>query len=588
LASCDVDYHRAVRDTLTEVDAIVDAFVADEPVPGVAYGVVLDGELIHARGIGTSATDAARTPDVDTIFRIASMTKSFTAATVLLLRDEGALRLDDPVSRYVPELADLRPPFDGAPILTIRHLLTMSAGFPSDDPYGDRQQNLDLDRFAAFLRSGPSFAWMPGTEFEYSNLGYGVLGRVITTATGTEYRDVVRTRLLEPLQMSSSAFDVESLPPERLATGYVRRDDEFVEEPLVGYGALASMGGLFSTVRDLGRWVHGFSRAFAKRDDEHPLCRASRLEMQQLHRAAQPELRWTSIADLPTAVAPGYGFGLFAILDLELGRIVAHSGGYPGFGSHMRWHPGSGVGVVVLGNRTYFPAFDVGERMLRALVRGSVAPARRVSTSPRVVAAREAVNHLIERWDDDVADRILSSNVALDEPWDRRRETIERLRTTHGTLRPSDEPAGGESPFHAVWWLEGDRGRVRVEVRLDSQSEPKVQSLDLTSVPEPEPPVRTAAEGLVAAVNGEAGEELPIPDASHRQRVERDLLLVRTLFGPCRLGRPVESDGSSATFGVIADLGKLDLAVAVALDTGMVLDATWTPRPITPPMFDVF
>ena len=180
------------------------------------------------------------------------MTKSFTAATVLLLRDEGHLRLDDAAADHVPELQGQRPSHPGAPVITLRHLLSMSAGFPGDDPWGDRQQDLDLERFTAFLERGQSFAWMPGTEFEYSNLGYAILGRVITNVAGQEYRDVVRSRLLEPMGMGSTVYDAAEVPAERLAIGYARRDDAFVEEPFAGYGAFASMGGLFSTVQRPG------------------------------------------------------------------------------------------------------------------------------------------------------------------------------------------------------------------------------------------------------------------------------------------------------------------------------------------------
>ena len=359
---------RSLTDVLAQVDELVDAFVAAEPVPGVAYGVIVDGELVHTRGVGTVKVGTETTPDADTVFRIASMTKSFTAATVLLLRDEGRLQLDDPAAMHVPELQGQRPPVADAPSITIRRLLSMSAGFPGDDPWGDRQQDLDRDAFSEFLEGGQSFAFMPGTAFEYSNLGYAILGRIITNVTGQEYRDVVRSRVLEPLGMTSTGYEAAAFPAERLATGYARRDDAFVEEPFAGYGAFASMGGLFSTVRDLARWVDGFARAFAPRgEDEHPLSRASRLEMQQVQRMIDPELTWTSVAELPTVVAMGYGFGTFVRSDMELGTVVAHSGGYPGFGSHMRWHPASGVGVVVLGNRTYFPALKIGDQMLRAL-----------------------------------------------------------------------------------------------------------------------------------------------------------------------------------------------------------------------------
>lgn len=331
---------------------------------------------------------------------------------------------------------------------------------------------------------------------------------------------------------------------------------------------MASMGGLFSSVRDISAWVDGFARAFGARepDADHPLSLASRLEMQQAQRTIAPELRWTSIDTLPTAIVSGYGFGLFVRADLELGKVVAHSGGYPGFGSHMRWHPASGVGVVVLGNRTYFPAADIGEQMVRALVRGHVAPVRRIAPAAPTEAARDAIERLLASWDDDLATRTFSMNVDLDEPIDRRRALIDRLRERHGTLRRSDEAPTCDSPFHLAWWLEGERGRVRVEITLDPQPTPKVQYLELTSVPEPDPRVRGAVERLVASVDDDA--------------IDGDLLLVRTLFGSCRLARAVAGDTTSATFRVTAECGELDLAVTIDAETGRLLTVKWTPCPI--------
>ena len=557
-------------------------------MPGVAYGVIVDGELIHTRGVGSTSTEARTPPTPDTVFRIASMTKSFTAATVLLLRDDGHLRLDDAAATHVPELQGRRPSHPGAPEITLRHLLSMSAGFPGDDPWGDRQQDLDLERFTTFLERGQSFAWMPGTAFEYSNLGYAILGRVITNVTGREYRDVVRSRLLQPMGMGSTGYDAGAFPASRLATGYARRDDAFVEEPLAGDGAFAPMGGLFSTVRDLARWVVGLVRAFSAvgAEDDHPLSRSSRLEMQQVQRSIEPELTWTSINELPTAFVVGYGFGTFVRSDLEIGKVVAHSGGYPGFGSHMRWHPASGVGVVVLGNRTYFPARTVGEQMLRSLVRAEAAPVRRHGPAPALEAAREAVERLLASWDEELAGATFSVNVDMDEPMEHRRATMERLRATHGSLRRSDEPVTSDTPFHAVWWLEGEpgRGRVKLEITLDPQPVPKVQWLELTSVPEPDARTRAVAGALVASANGE-----PL-DVSlgrlDRAGMERDLVFVRTLFGPTRLGRPIAADGSSTTFRVIGERGALDLALSIDPE-GTLETASWTPCAVRPPLFDV-
>ena len=371
----------AFDDLLPAVDARFERLAIDAKIPGVAWGVVRDGELSHAGGAGTIRDGEDRRPDADSVYRIASMTKSFTATAILLLRDEGRLGLDDPVGLHVPSLAGWAPPTADSPAITIRHLLTMSAGLATDDPWGDRQQGLALDAFERFLASGPPFAWPPGTTFEYSNLGYGILGRVVTAAGGQEYGDLVRDRILGPLGMASTAYHAADVPEARLAHGYVRRDGALIREGSDPYGALASMGGVFSSIRDLARWVAGFLDAFPARDDPeggHPLRRASRREMQQAHRLVVPSLPARPAHAAPVVDVMGYGFGLVVHADTELGTIVSHAGGYPGFGSHMAWHPATGLGVIGLGNLRYAPVRPVVAEQLRALVLADAVPRRRL------------------------------------------------------------------------------------------------------------------------------------------------------------------------------------------------------------------
>src|SRR6266852_2459395 len=166
--------------------------------PGLAYGIVAGGELVHAAGLGERHLGGPP-PDADTVFRIASMTKSFTASAILAPRDAGLLKLEDLAEEYVPELRGWPLASPDAARISIRHLLTMTAGFPTDDPWGDRQQGLPLQDFAALLAGGFGFNWAPCTRVEYSNLGYAILGRVITAVTGVAYRDYIRHRLLNPL-----------------------------------------------------------------------------------------------------------------------------------------------------------------------------------------------------------------------------------------------------------------------------------------------------------------------------------------------------------------------------------------------------
>ena len=117
-----------------EIDRMMKGFAERQNVPGIAYGIVVDGRVVHVGTAGLRDVAARAAVDTGTVFRIASMTKSFTAAAILQLRDEGRLSLDDPAERYVPELAALRPAASDAPRITIRHLLTHSAGFPEDNP----------------------------------------------------------------------------------------------------------------------------------------------------------------------------------------------------------------------------------------------------------------------------------------------------------------------------------------------------------------------------------------------------------------------------------------------------------------------
>lgn len=565
----------ALEAALHRVDEIADATHEGWKVPGLAYGVVLGDRLVHSRGLGTLRVGEDATPGADSLFRIASMTKSFTAATVLLLRDEGRLRLDDPIIDHVPEMAGVRLPTLDSPPITIRHLLTMTAGLPTDDPWGDRQQDLDVDEFRRLLARGLSFVWPPGTRFEYSNTGYGILGRLITNVTGREYRHVVRERILDPLGMISTDFDAERVPEERRARGYVWRGGRHLDEPIDGYGALASMGGIFSTVDDLARWVAGFIDATPARDDpegSHPLRRATRREMQQPMVPIDVAVTQRTADAAADVEVMGYGFGLFTIDDARYGRVVSHSGGYPGFGSNMRWHPASGLGVIVLANHRYGAAAPLARDLLAALLAAEAAPARRVRPEPRTRAARDAVERLLAAWDDELAVDLFAMNVELDEPVLDRKIVIANLRERHGALRRDPhEPEVSRTPFHLQWWLEGERGgRVRVEILLSPEAAPKIQTFSVTSVPEPPAALRVAAETLVAAMTPPEGapvaidwpSALAVDETVDLGLVVRSMRAAEARYGPLRLGPIMAGDGDTkATFRLESSRGLLDLVL---------------------------
>jgi CubicO group peptidase (beta-lactamase class C family) len=568
-------------DALRSIDDRFARLREEKRIPGIAWGVIRGGALVHAGGTGTFRDGEERTPDADTVFRIASMTKSFTASTVLLLRDEGRLRLDEPVATYVPELDGWAPPTTDAGPVTVRQLLTMSAGLATDDPWGDRQQGLPLDRFAELLAAGPTFSWPPGTAFDYSNLGYGILGRVITNVAGAEYREVVRDRLLVPLGMASSTYLEEDVLEARLAHGYVRRGEELVREGRDPYGALASMGGVFSSVRDLARWVAGFQDAFPARSDPegpHPLRRASRREMQQVQRAFDTELRAGAPDAEPSVVAGGYGFGLFVAVGPDLGTIVSHSGGYPGFGSNMSWHPATGLGIIALGNLRYAPVSGVAGELLAGLVRGGQVLRRAVRPAPVVERFRDVAEGLLARWDDVVADEAFAINMDLDEPRDLRRAAVEKVAADLGPFRRGGEHADVSwSSAHLRWWLRGERGRVELDLLVTPEASPRIQTLKVTAVGDPSDALVAAAERVLAA----AAEPAPAwpPDLAHvealdRKAVERAMRAVAARFGTMNLGRPVAGDGiAGATWELVTDRGRATLKVALEPGSGAVTEA---------------
>jgi CubicO group peptidase (beta-lactamase class C family) len=590
-------------------DAIVSDFFDRGGQPAIAYGIVVGGELVHSAGFGARTLGGAA-PDADTVFRIASMSKSFTASALLLLRDAGVLALDDQAARYVPELAGWTYGAADAVPVTIRHLLTMTAGFPTDDPWGDRQQGLALDAFGELLAGGVAFNWAPGTRFEYSNLGYAILGRVLTAASGVPYEDFIRTRLLAPLGLRRTGYRAAEFPPDGLAVGYRHGLDGWEEVPFDPYGAFAPMGGVFSTVADLATWVAGFASAFPPDGGAgagaHPLAAASRREMQ----LPQAVTEWRPAHRLPGG-SPGapayYGFGLFMDEDPELGRVVSHSGGYPGFGSNMQWHPVTGLGVIALGNGTYAPMSTLAGLVLTALLPRSasyqvaLAPASAPAPSavspsavspvavgpaaqsagapwPETLAAAAEVNELLLDWDDATADALFSENVALDRPYQERRHVIGLIRERIGSFAADGaRPAESDTPAHRRWWLTGERGTVQAQIQLSPQRPPRVQSLTLAVPPAADSVLAQALATVIAWLNDGDGARptaLPVSASADSGLIARRLRMAATWVGTCTAGAYRAGDGgASVAVELVGEHATIVLSLLINPATGELRQA---------------
>jgi CubicO group peptidase (beta-lactamase class C family) len=404
------------------IESEVDRVAREHLCPSIAWGLVAGG-LLAFHG-ATGELDDGRPPDLNTVYRIASMTKSFTAATVLSLRDEGVLSLDDPITVHAPELGGVRGPTSDAGPVRIRHLLTMSTGVVTDNPWGDRHLDISDKGLEDVVRDGLVFSGTTGSSFDYSNLSYGFLGRVVKRATGRSVQELTTERLLEPLGLTNTTW----LRPghDGWARPYRARDGAFVPDGMdpLGDGEIAPMGGLWSTVTDVARWISWLDDAFPARDgaDDGPLSRASRRELQEHHRHTG-----TAVVRGRT-VANGYGLGVRVRSDPRMGRVVSHSGGLPGYGSNMRWSVGRRFGVVALSNLTYAPMAELTQEVFELALERGVFPAAEPIAAPLVHEFAARLVALLNSWDDATADALFADNVAEDEPYDRRRAEADRWR----------------------------------------------------------------------------------------------------------------------------------------------------------------
>jgi len=474
------DRRQKLATAFSTIDQAFTDFARREHIPGAAWGIVIDGELAHIGTTGLREVASKAAVDADTVFRIASMTKSFTAMAILKLRDEGKLSLDDAAERYVPELRALKYPTSDAPRITIRHLLSHAAGFPEDNPWGDQQLAATDAEMSAMMRAGIPFSNAPGLAYEYSNYGFAILGRIVANVSKMPYRDYVAANILKPLGMTSTTLEPADVQAARLAHGYRWEDEQWKEEPQLRDGAFGAMGGMLTSVRDLARYVAVFVGAWPARNgpEAAPLSRASLREMQELSRA-----RPTSVTRTPTGNAQlsagGYGFGLGITETCTYGHVVAHSGGLPGFGSQMRWLPEYGVGIVAMGNRTYTGWGGPFTAALEALEKTGALQPRQAEASTALVQAKGDVSQLVTQWDDALAERIAAVNLFLDRSKDRRRREIEEWRAKVGTCKAAAPFTFVENALRGRWNLTCERGNIGVSITLAPTMPPTVQFLEV-------------------------------------------------------------------------------------------------------------
>lgn len=421
-----------LEEAIPVIDAAFDRWQAAAHAPGLVYGVVQDGRIIHLRAAGVRTVDGpAVTPD--TLFRIASMSKAFTALAILKLRDEGRLSLDDLAETHVPEMRGWSYPTADSPPIRVRDLLNHTGGFVTDDPWGDRQQVLTEAEFTRMLTDGVPFTRAPQTAFEYSNFGYALLGRIVTNVSGRPYNEYIEAEIMRPLGMTSSGYDIFASPLERRAIGYRWENDAWSREPDMRHGVFGSMGGVQTNAPDYAKWIAFLLSAWPARDDPEtgPVRRSTVREMATGSNFVSASVR-TLPDGSPCPVAVAYGMGLRVSADCELGQVLAHGGGYPGYGSYMILMPDRRTGLFAFANRTYAGPSAPLLEAASTLVRAGLAPVRPLATSDILAERYADLGRIWAAGDVSVVQDRLAMNFLMDRSVDNWRTVLDVLKTDAG------------------------------------------------------------------------------------------------------------------------------------------------------------
>jgi CubicO group peptidase (beta-lactamase class C family) len=316
---------QAVNSRSGAVEAYVRGEMTRQHIPGLALLVARDGNIVSAQGFGVSNLEHRVPVKPETIFQSGSVGKQFTATAVLMLVEEGKIRLDDSITKYLPDAPDSWKP------VTVRHLLSHTGGFTDyPDHFDFRKDYSEADLFKIVF--GIPLAFAPGSSWSYSNLGYLTLGILIYRVTGKFYGDVLEERIFRPLGMETTRIMSEAdIVPNR-AAGYrlVRgelKNQEWVSPTL----NTTADGSLYFSILDLAKWD-------------------AALYTERLLQRSSLEQMWTPVRLNDGRPNSGhYGFG-WEITESRGHRLIDHEGAWQGFKTQISRYIDDKLTVVVLCN----------------------------------------------------------------------------------------------------------------------------------------------------------------------------------------------------------------------------------------------
>jgi CubicO group peptidase (beta-lactamase class C family) len=448
-------------------------------IPGITYGVVVDDRLVLDSATGLINLEKKLPASTQSCFRIASMTKSFTAMAIMKLRDEGRLSLSDPVSDYIPEMTGIEYPTSDAPLIDIEHLLTMTAGFPEDNPWGDRQLDEPDEMLIDLIDDGISFSNPPSYQYEYSNTGYALLGNIISRVSGKPYQEYIRESILYPLGMNNTYWEYDRIPEDKLVIGYRWEDEKWNLEPMLHDGSYGAMGGLITSIEDFSKYVSYHLSAWPPRSgtETGPVKRSTLREM-QTPQFARLYAEATDFNGKPCPAISGYGYGLGISTGCHGLLRVSHGGALPGFGSNYVFFPEYGIGIMAFGNLTYttpYPLTEIAKLLFETI---DLQP-RQLPASDILMKRQEQVAQMIQHWNPSIEKEILAENFYLDESREHRMAEVKEILENAGPVlgMESMEPL---NQLRGSFKINAENGIINVFFTLTPEIIPKVQYLNVS------------------------------------------------------------------------------------------------------------
>lgn len=400
---------------------------------------------------------------------------------ILKLRDEGKLRLDDPIYLYIPEARNMKKLTKDAPPITIRNLLTHTAGYPEDNPWGDRQLANTDQQLIDLYKKGISFSNDPGLGYEYSNLGFATLGYIIKKVTGISYQQYITQNILRPLGMNHTWYEYSKVPKELLAHGYRWLDGKWVEQPMLHDGSYGAMGGMITTIEDFSKYMAFHLSAWPPRDDaeQGPVKRSSVREMQYPWDFNGLNTTYHTVNGRSAPFASAYCYGLRWRRYADGTTAVGHTGGLPGFGSEWTVYPEYGIGVVSFANLTYASAGAVNLQVADTLLRLSGIQPRQLPPSDILTKRKNQLLKVLPEWNNANASGIFAMNFFMDYFPDKLRAEAEAIFAKAGKINSVGEVVP-ENQLRGYFILDGEQAKIKVSITLTPENPALIQEYHIS------------------------------------------------------------------------------------------------------------